>query len=72
MADSKFKNRTSPESDVRKAENGTRNTGHGGRRLAIEGTKGSGATISRPVLRGVKNPRDFNRVLFNLIHRDIG
>jgi hypothetical protein len=31
-----------------------------------------GVTKSRRVLRGVKNPRDFDGVLFNLVHRNIG
>ena len=47
--------------------------GFGTGRLPIEDKTGTwGVTKSRPVLRRVENPRDFNGVLFNLIHRDIG
>ena len=72
-ADSRLKNRRSLESEVRKAGNGTRRLAIDDCRLPIEDTKGArGATNSRPVLRGVKNPRDSGGVLFKLTHRDMG
>ena len=74
-ADSKFKNRTSPESEVGKdgRRAAARGTAIDDCRLPIEDTKGArGATNSRPVLRGVKNPRDSGGVLFKLTHRDMG
>ena len=67
-ADSKFKNRTSPESEVGKAGTRERDTGFGIRGSGL-GVWGRGATNSRPVLRGGRNPRDSGGVLLKLIHR---
>jgi hypothetical protein len=55
MADSKFKSRTSPESEVRKAGNGTRDTGtgHGDGRLMIAVFR-VGQSARRPWRRAIE------------------